>query len=400
MRFFLLLFIPSFLFSTVSLGIDQFFQKEPPLNFRKKRIALVINQTSKNSEGKSTIDLFLEDPRFHVSVLFCPEHGLRGSHHAAELIDHGNHRGITLFSLHGTQRRPTKEILDKIDIIIYDIQSIGTRSYTYESTLYYLMEEAAKYQKEIIVLDRPNPMGGLVVDGPTLDEKYRSFIGYIKIPYCHGMTIGELATLFNAEYQIGCKLTIIPMEGWKRGMEYAKTGLAWIPPSPNIPEPDTPFYYATTGILGELKAVNIGVGYTLPFKIIGAPWLKSKVFADHCNAQKLPGVTFHPFHFKPFFGQYQKEFCEGIYIQVTDGNQYKPVTVQYLFLGLFKSLYPTQFKKWIQGAEKTLFFKAAGNEKILQLLKEENYPFWKIKQSIEKDVKAFLPIRKKYLLYN
>lgn len=360
----------------------------------------MINQTSKNSSGKPTVDLFMKDPRFQLSVLFAPEHGLDGSHYAAEFIGHGSHNGISLFSLHGEKRRPSQKILEKLDLIIYDIQSIGTRSYTYESTLYYLMEEAAKYGKEIIVLDRPNPMGGLVVDGPTLDEKYRSFIGYIRIPYCHGMTIGELAQLFNKEYQIGCKLTVIPMKGWKRGMDFAATGLPWIPPSPNIPESNTPYYYASTGIIGELKAVNIGVGYTLPFKVIGAPWIKGKVFADHCNAQKLPGVTFHPFSYKPFFGQYKKECCEGVYIQITDSNAYKPVTVQYLLLGLFKSLYPKQFQKWLQQAEKTLFQKAAGSEKILQLLKQENYPFWKIKELIEKDVQEFLPIRQKYLLYH
>ena len=171
-----------------------------------------------------------------------------------------------------------------------------------------------------------------------LDEKWRSFIGYVNVPYCHGMTIGELARFFNGEYHVGCKLKVIPMRGWKRSMTYADTGLAWIPPSPNVPEADTPFFYPSTGILSGLKLLNIGVGYTLPFKIVGAPWINAKQYAQKLNEQKLPGVCFVPFYFKPFYGLYKGEDCQGVLIRITQPLRYRPVAVQYVLLGLLKSM--------------------------------------------------------------
>jgi uncharacterized protein YbbC (DUF1343 family) len=398
MRILLFFLLPFALLAKIHLGVDQFFSDCSHL--AGKRVGLVINQTSKNKDGIPTLDLFIKDHRFPLKVLFAPEHGITGSAYAFEHISHGSHGDITLFSLHGETRRPSSAILSQVDLIIYDIQSIGSRSYTYETTLFYLMEEAAKMNKEVIVLDRPNPMGGLTVDGPMLDDPYRSYIGYIAVPYCHGMTIGELAKLFNKEYQIGCKLTVVPMKGWKRSMTYAETGLAWIPPSPNIPEPTTPFFYASTGILGELRAVSIGVGYTLPFKVVGAPWLENHSFCRHLNAQNLPGVQFHAMDFKPFFGSFKKEKCSGIYIQITDYKTYRPSTVQFLILGMLKSLYPEKFQSFFKNAKVSLFEKAAGSHKILTLLQKEKYPFWPIFHSIQKDVEGFIPIRSKYLLYN
>lgn len=399
MRFLFLLILPSVIFTKVKLGIDCFFE-EYGKAFQGKKIALVLNQTSIDGKGTPSLNRFIKQAHnYPIHLLFAPEHGIKGNSYAWEYIEHGSHKSIELFSLHGKHRRPTKEILSKVDLVIYDIQSIGTRSYTYETTLFYIMEEAAKAGVEVVVLDRPNPMGGLVVDGPLLDEGYRSFIGYIAVPYCHGMTIGELALLFNEEYKVGCDLTVVPMKGWSREMTFDKTGLAWIPPSPHIPEADTPFYYASTGILGELKGLNIGVGYTLPFKIVGSPWLGSENFVHHLNVQKLPGVTFHSFHFKPFFGLFKNKDCAGFYIQITDRSSYLPVTTQYLILGLLKSLYPKEFASFTKGKGKRLFEKAAGNKKILQILEKEKYPFWKIKESIKDDVTRFLPVRKKYLLY-
>jgi len=184
--------------------------------------------------------------------------------------------------------------------LLFDVQDIGTRSYTFISTLFYCMEEAAKASIPFIVLDRPNPMGGIVVDGPLLDEEWRSFLGYIKVPYCHGMTIAELALFFNEEYKVGCKLTVIPMRGWKRTMVFTQTGLPWMPTSPQIPEADTPFFYPATGLIGHCSIVNIGIGYTLPFKLVGAPWVEAEKFADALNQQKLPGVYFSLFITVPF----------------------------------------------------------------------------------------------------
>ena len=401
MKILIVLLSPIFLFCKTTLGIDRFFQEGYAEKYKNKRIGLVVNQASTNGKGISSLQCFMQNVKeFPLAVIFAPEHGIKASAYAAETIAHSQHaEGIKIFSLHGATRRPTKEILQELDVIIYDIQSIGTRSYTYETTLFYIMEEAAKYNVEVVLLDRPNPMGGKVVDGPLLDEENRSFIGYINIPYCHGMTIGELANFFNQEYHIGCLLTVIPMLGWKRGMIFKETGLVWIPPSPNIPESDTPFFYASTGILGELRALNIGIGYTLPFKIAGAPWIEADRFASHLNEQKIPGIIFYPFYFKPFFGAYKGEECEGVYIHITDPNQYRPLLVQYLILGMLKSLYPKEFHTYLHGSGRELFTKANGSKKILQILEKEAFPFWKLKQAVEEDIAKFLPIRKKYLLY-
>jgi uncharacterized protein YbbC (DUF1343 family) len=263
------------------------------------------------------------------------------------------------------------------------------------------MEEAAKAGIEVIVFDRPNPINGLVVDGPMLQDKWRSFIGYINVPYCPGMTIGELAKFFNGEYKIGCKLRVIPMKGWSRKMSYRDTGLAWIPPSPNVPEPDTPLFCPITGILGEINLVNIGIGYTLPFKIVGAPWIKAVDFAAALNNQKLPGVRFQPYFFRPFYGLFKGLDCEGVLIQITDEKIFRPLSTQYLIIGLLKSLYPAEFNKQLDqviGSRKDLFCKANGTDVIYELMRQERFPAWKMIDYQKEEREAFLVKRKLYLL--
>jgi uncharacterized protein YbbC (DUF1343 family) len=291
-------------------------------------------------------------------------------------------------------------MLKGIDVIIFDIQDIGSRSYTYISTLFYVMEEAAKKKIPVIVTDRPNPLGGKMVDGLLLDPKWRSFVGYINVPYCHGMTIGELALFFNQEYQVNCSLTVIPMKGWKRSMTFSDTGLHWIPTSPHIPEPDTPFFYPTTGILSELQFVNTGIGYTLPFKVVGAPWIKSGEFAGKLNALNFPGVFFQPFHYCPFFGSLKNKNCEGVKIIITDSSVYLPVTTQYLIIGMLKSLYPKQFKEGLKDMKnrREMFTKVNGSEEVYRIITEEQYAIYELKALCQRDREIFLPIRKRYLL--
>jgi uncharacterized protein YbbC (DUF1343 family) len=386
------------LFATVSVGVDVFFDEDHLSQLKNKKIALLTNHTGVNRDMVSTIELFQKTKQ--LVALFSPEHGLKGSGYAAESIQHGKEGEIPVYSLHGTTRRPKPEMLKNIDVIVYDIQCTGVRAYTYPTTLFYIMEEAAKAGIEVIVLDRPNPINGLTVDGPMLEEKWRSFIGYINIPYCHGMTIGELAQFFNEEYNVGCKLKVIPMKGWKRSMTYRETGLSWIPPSPNIPEPDTPLYCLSTGILGELSILNIGIGFTLPFKVVGAPWIRAKEFVAKLNEQKLPGVRFHPFHFRPFWGLYKGEDCEGVLLQVTNAKIYKPLSVQYLLLGMLKSLYPKEFsKKLVETKNKDLFCKANGTALVHEILLKEKYPTWKLLEIHRAEREIFLEKRKNYLIY-
>ena len=264
MRVFIIFIFSTSLFAKVSLGVDIFFE-EGAQQLKGKKVGLIVNQTSIDSKMRSTLSRF-QEAGIQVAALFSPEHGLKGHQYAAEKVSHGKEAEIPVYSLHGEHRRPSQEMLVGLDAIVYDIQCTGVRAYTYQTTLYYAMEEAAKAGILSVVLDRPNPINGLVVDGPMLSVERRSFIGYINVPYCPGMTIGELAKFFNAEYKVGCKLLVIPMKGWKRSMSYRDTGLAWIPPSPNVPEPDTPLFYPVTGLLGELELVSIGIGIYLAFQ--------------------------------------------------------------------------------------------------------------------------------------
>jgi uncharacterized protein YbbC (DUF1343 family) len=383
----------------VSLGIDRFFAEGYMSALKGKRVGLIVNHTSVNRQMRSLLSLFQEKyPEIAIAAIFSPEHGLKGNCYANEKVDHGEEASIPVFSLYGETRRPTEAMLQGIDVLIYDIQCIGIRAYTYPTTLFYVMEEAAKRAISVIVLDRPNPINGLTVDGPMLAPEWRSFIGYINVPYCHGMTIGELASFFNAEYQVGCKLQVVPMKGWRRSMSYRDTGLIWIPPSPNVPEPDTPLFCPMTGMLGELHLVNIGIGLSLPFKIVGAPWIQAASFAEALNKQKLPGVHFQPFSFRPLWGLYKGLDCEGVLIQITDAKAVKPLAVQYLILGMLKSLYPKEFLKALGNFGKDLFCKVNGTSAIYDIISQEKYPAWKLIEFQTLERKNFLEKRKIYLL--
>ncbi|MGZ3732746.1 MAG: exo-beta-N-acetylmuramidase NamZ family protein [Parachlamydiaceae bacterium] len=388
----------------VKVGIDVFLQRQECRELKGKRIGVVTNHTAITSQHLSTLDALKQLAKkegFTIAAIFAPEHGLTGSIHAEENIDDSKDEDrIPIYGLYGKTRRPTEAMLKNLDVLVYDIQDIGSRSYTYISTLFYVMEAAAKEKIPLIVLDRPNPINGVVVDGPMLQSRWRSIVGYINVPYCHGMTIGELALLFNEEYKIGCRLTVIPMQYWRREMSFKETELMWMPTSPHIPEASTALYYPVTGLLGELSLVNIGVGYTLPFKIVGAPWIHAKQFAKALNGQKFPGVHFEPFHFKPFFGKFSQEECHGVLITITDPLCYRPVATQYLIIGILKSLYPTHFKEAIKNSKgrKEMFCKVTGNDVIYKVIAEESNIVWKLRGYDEKERNAFLPIRKKYLI--
>ncbi len=388
----------------VELGVDLFFKEGHAALLTGKRVGLITNQTGVDRDLCTTADLFMAHAgAYQMVALFAPEHGIRGLAYAWESVeDTTMAQGIPIYSLHGKTRRPTEEMLKGIDVLVYDIQDIGVRAYTYATTLFYVMEEAAKRKISVIVLDRPNPISGALVDGPMLSERWRSYIGYINVPYCHGMTIGELARFFNEQYRIGCALKVIPMRGWERSMSYRDTGLVWIPTSPQIPEPDTPLFSATTGILGELSLVNIGVGYTLPFKIIGAPWIQADRLAEELNGQKISGVKFYPFYYRPFFGLYQGIDCQGVMIVITDTSAYRPCLVQCMLLGMLKTLYPEEVEKRLASLDKVkkeLFCKASGNEEMLEIIRQEKYIAWKLIQFGRNQRDLFLLTRKKYLLY-
>ena len=388
----------------VKLGVDELFSAANQSILRGNQIGLITNHTAIDANGKTTIDLFKQNEKtcgYQLIALFAPEHGLRGIQYANEsVLQDKDQDGIPIYSLHGTTRRPTPSMLANITLLVYDIQDLGSRSYTYSSTLFYAMEEAAKANIPVLVLDRPNPLGGLIVDGPMLEKEWRSFVGYINVPYCHGLTIGELATYFNNEYHVGCDLTVIPMMGWERRMTFDETGLTWIPTSPFVPEANTAFYYPSTGLLGELQLVNIGIGYTLPFKVVGAPWINAEQFATQLNRQNFPGVRFHPFHYRPFFGRFSGETCHGVLIVITDPHRYLPVTTQFLIIGTLKNLYPSSFHKALEASTscQEMFNKVNGTAEIYRLLKQEKYLFWKLKAVHQKEKEIYLRKRNSYLI--
>jgi uncharacterized protein YbbC (DUF1343 family) len=388
---------------SVRLGVDQVFSPMyEPLLFGK-RIGLVTNHTGINSEGESTIALFKKNATlfgYTLEILFSPEHGLNGVSKAGENVtDDIDADGIPVLSLHGASRRPSPQALAKLSLIVFDIQDIGSRSYTYVSTLLYVMEEAAKAEVPVVVLDRPNPLGGIMVDGPILEEKWRSFVGYMNVPYCHGMTVGELAQYFNLEYGIGCKLVVVPMHGWKRSMTFDQTGLIWIPTSPHVPDFRTAFYYPATGILGELSIASIGIGTSLPFRLTGAPWMNAQVLAKEMNALRLPGVYFSPYDFSPFFGRFAHEVCHGVLITITDVGDFLPVTTQYSILAVLKNLYPKEFKEGLENSKgrMEMFNKVNGCEEVGRILLEERYCLWKLRSLCQKDKSNFMLKRRAYL---
>lgn len=387
----------------VKPGIEQLFEKPHIEKLRGKRVGLITNQTGVDSRSNSTISLLQRREKqdgYTLSALFSPEHGLFGVAYAGEEVGDAKYQNLLpIYSLHGKNRRPTKEMLEKVDVLLFDIQDIGCRSYTYTTTLFYCMEEAKKNSKTIIVLDRPNPINGMMVDGPMFDESKRSIVGHINVPYCHGMTVGELAHFFNEEYKLGCDLHVVPMNGWKRSMSFRDTGLPWIPTSPQIPSLETPLYSPITGILGEMQCVNIGVGYTLPFQVVGASWIDPDLLTQKLNAQNLPGISFSPIQYRPFFGLSANTVCKGVLIHVLDPLAYRPVTTGYVIMGMLKSLYPVEFAKALEKSKdkRDMFDKVNGTEEIFNLLTGEKYVVWKLRAFHQEERKAFMQKRAKYL---
>lgn len=396
--------VGSALWGTVSLGSDQLFTAQGLCLIQGKRIGLVTNQTGVTSTLRSTVELFEKkhaEKFCTLQAIFTPEHGLYGAEQANEKIGHAvTASGVPIYSLYGQYRRPTKAMLQGIDILVYDIQDIGSRPYTYATTLFYLIEEAAKYNIAVFVLDRPNPLGGLYVEGPMVEDTCRSFLGYVNVPYCHGMTIGELARFFNGEYHIGCKLTVIPMKGWQRWMRYEQTGLQWLPTSPNVPEPTTPAFFPATGMLGELQLVSIGAGCSQPFKVVTAPWIKNKEFAARLNQGGLKGVYFHPIRVKSTSGLYKNGLCEGVLIMITDKTAFNPVHVQFLLLDAIKALYPKKLCDILQNDNTTthLFDIVAGSSEVRAILRRDSAPFAALCRHHAEKRKKFMVTRSKYLI--
>ncbi len=368
-----------------------------------KRVGLITNPTGVDNNLKSTIDILHEAKNVNLVALFGPEHGVRGDVHAGDHVDNSNDAstGIPVYSLYGKTRKATPEMLKGIDVLVYDIQDIGCRSFTYISTMGLAMEAAAENNIEFVVLDRPNPVNGLKVEGNVVEDGYYSFVSQFKIPYVYGLTCGEVALMLNGENMLkkSCKLEVIKMKGWKRKMDYTQTGLQWIPASPHIPHAHSAFFYPISGIVGELGYLSIGVGYTIPFQMFAAEWIKADEFAARMNNLNLPGVKFRPMYLNPFYAVGQGKNLQGVQVHITDYNKAALSEIQFYIMQELAVLYPD--KAVFNNADDkrfNMFDKVSGSDQI-RLRFAKNNKFEDIKEYWYKDVASFKQLSKKYYLY-
>ena len=328
----------------VKLGIEKLLTN-PPHWLREKRIGLLVNQASLDSHLSYTADLLVQSYPHNIKALFGPQHGIRGEKqdNMVESPDFMHNRyNIPVLSLYGATRIPTGEMLDLIDILVIDLQDIGTRVYTFISTLAYCLEAARQHGKKVIVLDRPNPIGGEKVEGNLLKDALRSFVGLYPLPMRHGLTIGEVALLFNNHYQIGGELEVIAMEGWSRPMLFQQTGLEWIPPSPNMPSPLTALVYPGQVML-EGTNLSEGRGTTRPFELCGAPFIDPHQLKTALQKRNLPGIVFREVFYQPTFNKWHNEVCGGLQIHVSNPHTYKPYFTTLAIIQECRALYPHHF---------------------------------------------------------
>ena len=387
----------------VKLGIDVLESHGFDL-LKGKRVALITNPTGVSQDLRSTVDILFEAPEVELVALFGPEHGVRGNFFAGDKVDDDVDpaTGVPVYSLYGKRKRPTPESLKDVDVLIFDIQDIGCRSYTYISTMGRCMEAAAENDVEFMVLDRPNPLTGNIVEGATVKDGFHSGVSAYKIPYVHGLTIGELAHVYNEEGLlrdgVKCELTVVPMKGWKRKMAFDDTGLQWVPSSPHIPEGNTPPYYVSTGVIGEFYQLNIGVGYTIPFKCYAAEWIDANELAKEMNALGLEGVVFRPIAYDPFYGADKGKHVQGVQVHITDFRKVELMYLQFRFLEVHHRLYPEHDLFEMSKKRWRMFDLVCGTDEIRKEF-TKNHKFEDIKPIFERDVEEFRSMSQKYYLY-
>jgi uncharacterized protein YbbC (DUF1343 family) len=382
----------------VKTGIDVLeadgFRELHPDPAHPVRIGLVTNQTGIDARGQRTADVLAHAPGIKLAAMFSPEHGIAGALDTTAIGDTRDAAtGVPVYSVYGdsdSKRRPTDEELAGVDAIVYDIQDIGARFYTYESTLGYFLEAAAKAGKEIFVLDRPNPLGGAYVQGPILDAGRESFVGYWRTPVRHGMTVGELARLFNGEREIGANLTVVSMEGWLRGDWFDSTGRVWINPSPNMRSLTEAELYPGIGMI-EGSNISVGRGTDTPFELAGAPWIDAAALAGYLNAREIDGVRFVPVNFTPNASGYASQICGGVNIVVTNREALDAPELGLEIAAALEHLYPNDFK--VAGIDGLM-----RNKATLDALEAGEDPR-RIAEDWQDALKNFETTRTKYLLY-
>ena len=374
---------------------------------RGKRVGLVTNPSGVDRYLRSTIDILFEAPDVNLVALYGPEHGVRGDAYAGDHVASGKDpkTGLPVYSLYGSTRKPTPEMLKGVDVMVYDIQDVGTRSYTFISTLGLVMRACAEKDIEVMVLDRPNPLGGLKVEGSYVEPNFFSFVSEFRIPYVYGLTVGELANLINEEglncgvdgkeAPLKCHLTVIPMRGWERSMLYKDTGLPWILPSPNIPSEASAIGYPSAGIAGEFGYLNIGVGYTIPFQTFAAPWIDADKLKEKLDSYNIPGTAFRTIHYKPISGSSYMQ--HGVQFFYTDYESATISLTQFYVMQAVQELYPARNPYKTLGKTRMLDIVCGTDyvrKEFEKRLKVEDIESWWMK-----DVEAFKELSKNYYLY-
>ena len=389
---------------TFRFGADQLLSENFDL-IKNKKLGIATNHTAVLSNGVHLVDTLHSIKEVEITALFGPEHGIRGDNPAGTTVENGidPKTGIRVYSLYGQDRKPTKEMLKDVDVLIFDIQDVGARFYTYISTLFYTVQAAAENNIPLIVLDRPNPINGIYVDGPIRKPELNSFVGIAPIPIAHGMTVGELAKYFIGEKLIGEKLdvdlTIIKMKNWDRNLFYDSFQSSWIKPSPNIPSLDAAIVYPGSCLL-EGTNVSEGRGTDEPFLTIGAPFVNSNELAEELEKQNIEGVTFESISFTPIEitgfvsnPKYKNEKCNGIRIKITDRDKFESVKFGIKLIAALHKLYPNEFK-----FRNDSFDRLAGDKSVRQKI-IEGISGEEIIKSYQNELNGFKEIRKKYLLY-
>lgn len=376
-----------------------------------KRVGLVTNPSGVDRNLRSTIDILHDAKDVELVALFGPEHGVRGDAYAGYKVsdDVDPVTGVKVFSIYGKYREPSQEMLDGIDVMVYDIQDVGTRSYTFISSLGLVMRACAKKGIEVMVLDRPNPLGGLKVEGCCVEPGYYSFVSEFEIPYIYGLTVGELAIMINEEglnrgekgYEpaLKCKLSVIPMDGWRRKMSYIETGLPWVLPSPNIPYPQSAVNYPSSGITGEFNNyLNIGIGYTLPFETFAAEWIDAEALKKELDSYNLPGIAFRIIHYKPIAGSSKGKLLHGVQFYYTDYEAADITLTQFYVMQAVNRLYPEHNPFEMSKDRIGMFDKVCGTDYVRRNFSKrmevsDIIDYW------NKDVKKFKTLSKKYYIY-
>ncbi len=355
-----------------------------------KRVGLITNQTGIDRQGRSTIDLLAHAPGVKLVALFSPEHGIRGALDERVSSTKDEATGLPIYSLYGETERPTPAMLAGVDALVFDVQDAGVRFYTYITTMGYAMEAAAQRHLPFYLLDRPDPLGGERVEGPMLDRERTNFVGYFAMPVRMGMTLGEMAKMFNVQKKIGCDLHVIRLQNWQRRMWFDDTGLPWVNPSPNLRSVTAGILYPGLEIL-QAGGVSVGRGTSKPFELLGAPWIRGDELAAYLNQRAIPGVRFAPEKFTQDSGLYKDEPCEGVKIELTDRNALQSMRMGIEIASALAKLYPGKL-------DVGKMIELVGNDATVQQLEAGADPA-AIVASWSGDLKAFRTLRTKYLLY-